>query len=77
MFDRPQLEHGVSPVSDCASHLIFFLRHSSQARDTLDRFLGGTASMGKLGCIGAVTTGTPCGTIESVVGVSCTYGWAC
>jgi hypothetical protein len=44
MDDRAQLEHGVSPESVVASHLIFFRRHSSHARETLDRFLGGMPS---------------------------------
>jgi hypothetical protein len=43
-LDRRQLEQGCSLASDWASHLIFLRRHSSQARDTLDRFRGGVAS---------------------------------
>jgi hypothetical protein len=71
MLDLAQLEHGLSPVSDCASHLIFLRRHSSHARETLDRFLGGMLSfMAKCGCMGATATGSPCIIIASEVGVS-------
>ena len=42
--ERLQFEHGCSPASDWASHLIFLRRHSSQARDTLERFRGGVLS---------------------------------
>lgn len=43
-FERRQLEQGWSVASDWASHLIFLRRHSSHARDTLDRFRGGVVS---------------------------------
>ena len=43
MLALRQPEQTASPTSSCASHLTFFLRHSSQARDTLDRFLGGVS----------------------------------
>lgn len=52
-FDLLQFEHGCSLASDCASHLIFFRRHSSHARDTLDRFLGGVMSGGSWYWLGA------------------------
>jgi hypothetical protein len=42
--DRRQFVHGWSPASVGASHLIFFLRHSSQARDTLVLLRGGVLS---------------------------------
>lgn len=72
MDDLAQLEQGASPVSDWASHLIFFLRHSSHALDTFDRFLGGMLlSMGYWGPIGGPTeTDMACDTIWSLVGVS-------
>lgn len=41
---RLQLVHATSPGSKNASHLTFFRRHSSQARETFDRFLGGMPS---------------------------------
>jgi hypothetical protein len=44
VLDRRQFEQGRSVASDWASHLIFLRRHSSQARDTLDRLRGGVAS---------------------------------